>query len=386
MNECRSAESSGSEATEVAVLLWAAAVGTSFFTLAPTLVGALIDQLRLSVHEVGLIASGELAGSAVGSVLVLLYGRLFSARAALTTSLVLVGICNLATAAAHDFTTIALWRVAAGLGAGLAFSVVNAATARSRKAGLMFAAISIVQMVFGAAGFIGAPSVIGACGLAGVFRILGGCALGCAVASLLFIPGVPVHGSRLRSSMSVTPRGALLLLSLFATYLTSAAVWTYLERIGVEARLASHVISLGLSIGMLAGVLGSVGATLLLWRGRDPDYSLIAGAALMALSTSLLVKAAAPAAYLTALFGFNGALAFVTPLYLTRVAAESAGDGRILVAMLAMDLGLIGGPVLGAGLVGLGYEDLIRIAAALFVAATLLALGSSRLSPEVVTS
>ncbi len=378
VNQSNSAAGSGTEATEVAILLWAAAAGTSFFTLAPTLVGALIDHLRLSVHEVGLITSGELAGSALGSALVLVYGRLFSARVILATSLVIVGICNLATAAAHHFVTIALCRVVAGLGAGLAFSVVNAAAARARKPGLMFAAISVVQMVFGVAGFIGAASVIGAFGLAGIFMILGGCALGCAVASSLWVTGAPVHGSRLCSSMSITPRGALLLLSLFATYLTSTAVWTYLERIGVEARLASHVISLGLSIGMFGGVLGSVGATLLLLRARGPDYSLIGGAALMAISTGLLMKASAPAVYLIALFGFNGALSFVTPLYQTRVAAESGGDGRILVALLAMNLGLIGGPILGAGLVGLGYGGLIQITAALFVAATLLALGSAR--------
>jgi predicted MFS family arabinose efflux permease len=52
-----------------------------------------------------------------------------------------------------------------------------------------------------------------------------------------------------------------------------------------------------------------------------------------------------------------------------------------------MYLGLILGPMLGAGLVvGLGYQDLIQIAAALFLAAALLALGASRLSPQGVRS
>ena len=107
---------------------------------------------------------------------------------------------------------------------------------------------------------------------------------------------------------------------------------------------------------------------------------------MMAISTGLLIKAAAPAAYWAALFGFNGALALVTPLYQTKLAAEGAGEGRILVALLAMYLGLIAGPMLGASLVvGLGYEDLIHISAALFVAAALLALGSSQSRPIAAT-
>jgi predicted MFS family arabinose efflux permease len=145
--------------------------------------------------------------------------------------------------------------------------------------------------------------------------------------------------------------------------------------------LARQIISIGLSVGMISGVLGSCGATLLLIRARNTDRFVMGGAAIMALSTGLLIKAAAPTAYLVALFGFNGALALVTPLYLTKLAAESGGDSRVLVAMLAMYLGLILGPLLGAGLVaGLGYEDLIHVAAGLFVAAALLAFGASRLS------
>ena len=386
MNAAKSAATCGMEATEVAILLWAAAVGTSFFSLAPALVGAFIDHVHLSVRQVGLISSGELAGSALGSALVLLYGRRFQARATLTCSLVLAGVANLATATSDDFWNIALYRGVAGVGGGVAFSIVNAAAARARKPGHMFAAISVVQTMFGIVGFIGVPPLISAVGLPAVFILLGGCALGCAIAAAIRVTRAPIHGSPLRSSLSVTPRGALLLVSLFATYLTSTAVWMHLERIGVAARLASEIISIGLSIAMISGVLGSFGATLLLIRARNTDRFVMGGAAIMALSTGLLVKAAAPAAYLMALFGFNGALSLVTPLYLTKLAAESGGDSRVLVAMMAMYLGLILGPMLGAGLVaGLGYEDLIHVAAGLFLAAALLAFGSSRLSPQMVT-
>jgi len=369
------------EAAEIAILLWAAVVGTSFFTLAPVLVGALIDHMQLTVREVGLITSGELAGSALGSTLVLLYGRRFPARATLTFCLVLAGVANLATATSHHFSTIALFRVVAGVGGGISFAIVNAAAARARKPGHLFAAISIVQTMFGIVGFIATPALISAIGLPAVFVVLGVSSLGCAIASASRVTRAPIHGSTLRSSLSVTPRGALLLVSLFATYLTSTAVWIHLERIGIAARLASEVITMGLSIGMIAGALGSCGATMLLIRAHDTDRFVMGGAAIMALSTGLLLEAAAPAAYLVALSGFNGALALVTPLYLTKLAAEDSGNSRVLLAMLAIYLGLILGPLLGAGLVaGYGCEDLIHVTTGLFLAAALLAFGASRLS------
>jgi len=369
------------EAAEIAILLWAAVVGTSFFTLAPVLVGALIDHMQLTVREVGLITSGELAGSALGSTLVLLYGRRLPARATLTFCLVLAGVANLATATSHHFSTITLFRVVAGVGGGISFAIVNAAAARARKPGHLFAAISIVQTMFGIVGFIGMPALISAIGLPAVFVVLGVSSLGCAIASAGRVTRAPIHGSTLRSSLSVTPRGALLLVSLFATYLTSTAVWIHLERIGIAARLASEVITLGLSIGMIAGALGTCGATMLLIRAHDTDRFVMGGAAIMALSTGLLLEAAAPAAYLVALSGFNGALALVTPLYLTKLAAEDSGNSRVLLAMLAIYLGLILGPLLGAGLVaGYGCEDLIHVTTGLFLAAALLAFGASRLS------
>jgi len=381
MNHSRSVGTRGMEAAEIAILLWAAVVGTSFFTLAPVLVGALIDHMQLTVREVGLITSGELAGSALGSTLVLLYGRRFPARATLTFCLVLAGVANLATATSHHFSTITLFRVVAGVGGGISFAIVNAAAARARKPGHLFAAISIVQTMFGIVGFIGMPALISAIGLPAVFVVLGVSSLGCAIASAGRVTRAPIHGSTLRSSLSVTPRGALLLVSLFATYLTSTAVWIHLERIGIAARLASEVITMGLSIGMIAGALGTCGATMLLIRAHDTDRFVMGGAAIMALSTGLLLEAAAPAAYLVALSGFNGALALVTPLYLTKLAAEDSGNSRVLLAMLAIYLGLILGPLLGAGLVaGYGCEDLIHVTTGLFLAAALLAFGASRLS------
>jgi predicted MFS family arabinose efflux permease len=362
-------------------------MATSFFTLAPVLVGAFIEHLRLSVRAAGVISSGELAGSALGSLLVLLYGQVLSVRTTLAVSMAVIGIANLGTAVALDFNTIALCRIAAGLGGGLAFSVVNAAAARARKPGHMFAGISLVQMMLGAVGFMVVPALIGACGLSGVFNLLGFGCLACAMAAAGAADGAPVRGPHSSSSLSLTPRGALLLASLFATYLTSTALWTYLERIAVAARLPGDVVSVGLSVGMIAGAAGSLGATLLLIRVRNTDAFVTGGVVVLAVSAGLLIKASAPAAYLGALVGFNGALSLVTPLYQTRLAAESGGENRILAALLAMYLGLILGPLLGAGLVvGPGYEDLIRTGAALFAAAALLAFGSWRIRPQMVRS
>ena len=383
---CAVGECDGSTA-EIAVLLWAGVAGTSFLTLAPTLIGALVDGMHLSLRQVGWVASCQLAGSAVGNLATLLLGSKLPVRQSLATSLAAVGFANLATVLVNDLGVLLVCSFAAGLAGGVAFAVVNAAAARLPRPGVMFAAIAVAQMLFGAVGFIAMPPLIATYGSSAIFAVLGFCALTCAAAAVACLGPSPVHGSRLRASLSLTPRATVLLIALFATYLTSTAVWTHLERIGVAARLSGGVINIGLSIGMLAGILGAFGATSLLVRDRHPDHFLVAGAALMAISTGLLIKGSSPAAYLIALFGFNGAQALITPLYLARLAAESGGDARILVALLSIYLGLIGGPMLGASLIaGLGYQVLILVAAALFAAASILAFGARRPSPQMVTS
>jgi len=376
----------GGQVAESAVLLLACVAATAFFTLAPAVIGSLIDRMHLSVREVGWLASCQLASSALGNLCMLLLGGRLSARYTLTASLAVAGLINVATLLAHTLASLLVCTCAAGLAGGVAFAVVNAAAARLPRAGLMLAAMSIAQMLFGAVGFMVMPPLVAAFGPGAIFATLGGYALTCAVASLVLRGSAPVHGSPVRASFSLSPRGALLLVALFATYLTSTAVWTHLERIGVDARLDRQVISIGLSVGMLAGICGAVGAASLLARARHPDHFLAAGTIAMALSTGLLIKAAAPAAYLLALFGFNGAQALITPLYLTRLAAEAGGDTCILVALLAMYLGLIGGPMLGASLViGLGYPVLIVVAAASLAAASILTFGTRRPSPQMVT-
>jgi predicted MFS family arabinose efflux permease len=342
--------------------------------------------MHLSVRAVGWVASCQLAGSALGNLCTLMLGRKLSVRHTLTASLAAAGVANLATLLARDFSMLLVCCLAGGLAGGMAYSVVNAAAARLPRPGVMFAAISIAQMLFGAIGFITLPPLIAAFGPGAIFAILGSYALACAVAAVRLIGPATVHDSGWRASLSLTARGVALLVALFATFLTSTAIWTHLERIGVAARLDTGVISLGLSIGMLAGILGAVAATILLLRDRHPDHFLVGGATLLALSTALLIKAASPAAYLVALCGFNATQSLIVPLYLARLAGESGGDARILVALLAMYLGLIGGPLLGASLViGLDYQVLILVAAASFAATSFLTFGARRPSMQWVT-
>lgn len=371
---------------EVTVLLLAGVAATSFFTLAPALLGSLIDRMQLSVRAVGWVATCQLTGSAVGNLCMLVLGRKLSVRPTLTASLAAAGLANLATVLARDLTMLSVCCLASGLAGGMAYSVVNAAAARLPRPGVMFAAISIAQMLFGAIGFIVLPPLIAGFGPGAIFATLGGCALACAVAADRLTGSATVHDSGWRASLSLTARGAVLLVALFATFLTSTAIWTHLERIGVAARLDAGVISIGLSLGMLAGILGAVGATVLLLRGWRPDHFLVGGATLLALSTALLTKAASPAAYLVALCGFNATQALIIPLYLARLASETGGDARILVALLAMYLGLIGGPLFGASLViALDYQALILVAAASFAVASVLTLGARRSSMQWVT-
>ena len=362
-------------AVQVVTLLWASIVATAFFTLAPVLIGALMDQLQLSVREVGFLSTAQLTGAALGNLVVLRLGRRFQLRPALGVALLAVALCEFASALAHALPALVLWRFNAGAAAGFAFAAANAAAARLPRAGVMYAGMSIAQMVFGAAGFWALPSLLSTGGLPAAFLMLGISAAGCGLAALILAPCVRIDRVTGPSSTRIGSSSRPLIGSLFAVYLATSAVWTYLDRVGIAAGLQKEIVSHALALGMVAGMAGALLSSWLLFRARGTETALIASVALVGVSTALLAKASSLPCFWLALFGFNGALALLTPLYLARLAADAQGDRQVVAALLAMYLGLIAGPTVGGDIIArLGYLQLIMCGSGLLALAAALVL------------
>jgi hypothetical protein len=256
--------------------------------------------------------------------------------------------------------------------------VVNAAASRLPRAGVIFSAMAIAQMLFGAVGFLALPWVLDTFGLRGVFLALGCSSVACAVVARGLARGPVILGRNAWALLTPTRRNSLLLASLFVTYLGSTAIWTYLDRIGAAAGLAREAVSVSLALSMAGGITGAIAAALLVRRSQRIEYPLVFGAVALTVSTVVLINASSIGAYSAALFGFNGALMLSTPLFLASLADQEFGDGHVVVAMLVMYLGLIGGPLLGADLAAdMGYRRLVIVAALMFSATAALVAGAS---------
>lgn len=363
--------------SEVAVLLWFAIIGGSYSMLAPAIVGGLMDGLALSVRQAGLVSTAWLAGCALGNCWVLFRGRQRRLRTVLLVSVAIVALCDLASADAGRLPTLLLARVASGIGAGVALAAVSAAAAQMRRAGLMYAAIPIAQQLFGFVGLLAMPPLLVRFGIAGAFIALSGCSvLGLCLVRLA--PAWDVNTGAEALSLRLSGRSALLLGALFATYLAFTAVWTYAERLGVSAGIDRAAVARALAFAMIAGVTGSVGATVLLMRSNEANRTLLTGALVLVLCTALLALASAAPVFAVAMVGFNAAIALITPLYMVRLASGEGGGERVVLALLSMYLGFIGGPVVGGNVVAFGgYGSLTWTAVGLLsIAAAALAIAS----------
>jgi predicted MFS family arabinose efflux permease len=368
--------------SEVGVLLWYAIIGGSYSMLAPAIVGGLMDGLSLSARQAGLVSTAWLAGCALGSCWVLFAGGRRRLRAVLLASVAIVALCDLASAAAGRLPTLLLARAGSGIGAGVTLAAVSAAAAQMKRAGVMYAAIPIAQQLFGFVGLLTIPPLLARTGIAGAFVALSGCS----VVGLCLMRGVPdweLNTGAEALSLKLSGRSLLILGALFATYLAFTAEWTYVERVGISAGIAHAAVSRALAFGMVGGITGSLGATALLLRSNEANRALLVGAVALVLCTVLLALASVASAFTAAIIAFNGSIALITPLYMARLASGEGGGSRVVLALLAMYLGFISGPVVGGNVVAFGgYGSLGWTAVSLltlaFVALAIASVGRIR--------
>jgi predicted MFS family arabinose efflux permease len=156
-------------------------------------------------------------------------------------------------------------RLVLGLGAGTILAAANAAIACSHDADALYARVSVVGGLAAAALLATLPSVLGSWGYRGGFLFLG------ALAALLLplagrLPDAP-GGEVGRISLGAPhPERAIpLLLALLLESTSDTAVWSFSERIGLEAGLDAESVGLALGAATVAGLLG---AGLALWLGQ----------------------------------------------------------------------------------------------------------------------
>lgn len=323
----------------VAAAILAGMVAMSVLNVLPVLVGVMADRMGLDSRQAGLIASADVSGLTLGSLLCsLLRGR--SMRLIGISGLALLALCNAVTMFVHGFELLAVVRFVAGFGGGFALAICYAVLGAGDQA-RDFAIFNVGQIAIGWLGTLFAPSLL-AFGWQGVFAALAALAAAAALAGV-FLPHHVPHASQLAGIKSVRwPAGAFISAATVASVLLyftgQGGVWAYLDRMGAVRSFSTETITQALSWGMFAGMAASVIATWLDVR-RGMVLPLVIGFAITTVGLVELWFLSSTAAYLAAsvvfIFGWN----LLVPYQFAAV-AKVDGDGTL--AMLASTATLAG--------------------------------------------
>lgn len=346
----------GVASTVSAILLCVA--GTSMYLILPLFVGVAADHLELSDRQVGLLASSEIAGIGLASLLAVTWQHRVSWRLAAGASLAFITAGDLLSIGATSSGSLIALRFLTGLlGEGPAYALGLACLGETREPNRTFLQLTASQVAYATTALWGLPYVVSAWGFAGMLTVFVGVA-GLAAAWLFWLPS---KSRKARSAPRIGgmpgSRPALVALAFHMVFFAGvSSIWAYVERMGNAFGLTPEDVGMALAVSTaisFVGLLLASGAGARLGR-RLPlacaGIGLGAAAAFLAAPLSLWGYVAATALFSVA---WNIGVAFQLGL-----ATELDTHGRLLVLAPAFQAGgSTLGPALAAGLLsGQGYQ------------------------------
>ena len=285
----------------------------------PVFVSALMAGFGISEKEIGFIASAELGGIAISSILLAgKIGRLNLRHVALLGCMIAL-LGHGITLAAGSLWFFVLARFFAGLGEGMVLAAGNGGGASASNPDRVFAvaqiAISIFTMLL--VGLL--PHVIGTWGYrAGILGII--------IVIFLWFPvifsfpassAVELNDGPVKHSFRFPNlRCGILILGAFALMtVADVAIWVFSEQIGARIDISPNTIGLLLGIATGLGLLGALLAAVISDRfGRLIPITI--ALLLLAASNIGLGQAETFSGYASSLLPLNLAILFLTPYFL----------------------------------------------------------------------
>lgn len=325
--------------SEVTAALTAGCVALLVLGLQPALLGALVDQRRISMEGLGIVAMGEILALGIGTILAEKWLPLHRLRTvAVVASLLLVAVNLLTLTARGDLVCVA-WRVVAGLVEACLFWIVTMVIVRAsqpdRLAGIFLTLQTVAQAV---AALVLAKVSISSLGWGQPFMLLAVlCLLPLLVASRLPAQ-LGAHTEQIHPSV-VSWRGFFSLCVPFLHMSAMGALWAYLEPVVNAAGIGISVNALA-SLVLFMQIVGGAAASLMVRWGK---VSQVLAASALAFAVVGMAMYRLPAhsslvfAALCAAFGFLWL--FQMPFHI-RLAFDVDPRGRI--AMLVPPAQLVG--------------------------------------------
>jgi predicted MFS family arabinose efflux permease len=337
-----------------------AILGFSLFMGMPILVGALVDDFGFSEEQVGYLASADLGGMFVASLITSLLVTRVNRRMLASAGIAAAILCNLLSLNENAFQNLLPIRFLAGTGAGLAYAIAVAVLAGSHNTARNYTFLIFGQVLTNALILYTFPHISGKWGANGIFVAY------CAVfsAGLLFVLWLPRYFDANAQERISRQEGArtrfpsylawLCLVAVFGFYFMIGAYWAYIERIGVNLGYDSEFIGLVLAIFTVFSLIGCVTAY---WLSRHFGQSrpLLGALLIMAGALYLHTPGIDVIVYFIGLVAIFLLWNFID-IYQLGTIANIDHSGRYAALLpAAQGLSMAAGPATGGFLLGQGF-------------------------------
>ncbi|MAQ09452.1 MAG: hypothetical protein CMQ11_06430 [Gammaproteobacteria bacterium] len=350
-------------------------IGAAVFIVQPGFVQGLVEFYGFSEQEVGYIASAEIWGIALTTLLLAFGGHRYSWQKILKCSLILFVLGNLVSLTATSMLSFGALRFITGLGSGGMVSLTFTIIGITAKADRNFSLLIMGVLTYGAFGLWSMPAAFEAVGMNGViifFAVFGG-------SGWLFLSHLPDSGEEQLQveddAVNLSYRLRIFaLLAMFTYFLAQGVIWAYLFLIGLNGGVSEQEVANGLMLSQFLGIAGAMIAALAGNRfGRTLPLAIgILGGGvvlfwLFGTFTSLV--------YAITVCVYNFAWNMTHPYLLASMASFDQHGKVVVYAVAAQMLGLATGPAFAASLIQQNDYNLVIMAGmALFLLSFLMIL------------
>ncbi|GAB3112233.1 MFS transporter [Aestuariicella hydrocarbonica] len=284
-------------------------VGNAVVMGMPMIVGALADDLGFGEQQVGWLASADLGGMFLASLLTAMVITRVNRRQLAMVGIIIALMANLLSSQFHDFTTLFYTRVIAGIGGGICYSLGVGCLAGTHHTARNFSILMFALVTINALELYSFPVLSDVWGVNGIYYAFCGAFVLCffAVPKLPAFAAEPTAITETADGHKVRIPGYLPKLCLLAVscfYITIGSFWAYIERAGVDAGLSDEFIANTLTIGTLFTLLGCFVAT---WLSNKAGQSkpLLVALLTMVGAMALLALGINPTVFIIGNFMFN---------------------------------------------------------------------------------
>ena len=294
--------------TTTATVIAGLFLGTVSFMITgiqPALLGALVEEKRLTDAMLGRVAWAEVFALALAAAIGPRLLRFGSARRTIAAACLSLAVCNAVVFITHDANALIASRIVAGVMEGLLLSTTNIAIARARHPERLSATFLMVSAIPQVAASYALPvTVFPHFGADSGFALLGALAvIGIFVAFLL---GAEIQDAppRKPATQIWTPAVLIGLCGVILQNAANGAGWEYQARIGENLHFSGQVVGAAIAADLIFQIIGTFTVAAVAWRlpfkAMLLASTLIQSAILIAMGT-----VHSPAAYIAicAIFG-----------------------------------------------------------------------------------